>query len=282
MFKRSHVLLVSLGFLLMLTACNITVTPDPDNTPDVGSTVFAAIRWADPSRAMDVVFFADEGYGNLSNAGNLQTFLDDVSDAIDTGFYQNNAVVSNLGRFNFWYSTKSGADVERNADTSVICPTVTWPTITDSAFAEMRVILHRETDVRDCGGGGSATAQAGASNWWIIVHEAGHAMFGLPDEYCCDGGYWNVSPILYNTANACTNDAANSAWRDCVQMASGATTVNWWRSQGTNIDLMRNAGPTVWEIGPAGWVIMRQVLDALPGSPPNDPDVLAPTNWNWN
>jgi len=45
---------------------------------------------------------------------------------------------------------------------------------------------------------------------------------------------------------------------------------------------MRNAGPTVWEIGPAGWVIMRQVLDALPGSPPNDPDVFAPTNWNWN
>jgi hypothetical protein len=275
-----RILGLSLLLALSLSGCIIEIEGGTTDTPDIGTTVFAGVRWQDPSRAMDVVFFADEGYGALTTQSNLDAFLADVSDAIDSGFYQNNMVFKNITMFNFWYSTRAGADVERNP--TRICPNVTWPLLTDATFADMRVILHRETDVRDCGGGGSATAQAGSTNWWIIVHESGHAMFGLPDEYCCDGGYWNSSPILYDSSGGCTGDAANSTWRNCIQLSAGTNTRNWWRSQGTNIDLMRDAGPPVWELGPAGWARVRIVLDALPSPAPTAPDVFAPTDWIWN
>ncbi len=271
-------LLGGLGMLAVLLAgCNFT--PSATVTPafTMGSTVFSLIRWTDPSRAIDVVFVADEGYGDLSNITNRQNFLDDVGNLIDTGFWQNNMVVSNLGLFNFWFSTVSGGDVEPPA--SGICPSVTWPSLTDAAFAELVVIVHRES-VRDCGWTGRASAGAGGGNEWIAVHEAGHSAFGLPDEYCCDGGYWNAPPILYSSQAACTGDAANAAWRDCRSYTANNGTT-WWRSEDNNIDLMRDAGPTVWEIGPADWVVVNNVLGALPGASPNTPSVFAPTNWDW-
>lgn len=272
------VLVGGLGLLIVaLAGCNFT--PSATETPafSVGSTVFSLVRWVDPSRAIDIVFVADEGYGDLSNVSNRQTFLDDVADLIDTGFWQNNMVVNNLALFNFWFSTASGGDVE--PPPSGICPSVTWPNLNDAAFAELVVIVHRES-VRDCGGGGRASAGAGGGNEWIAVHESGHAAFGLPDEYCCDGGYWNISPILYNSQAACTGDAANAAWRDCRSFTANNGTT-WWRSEDNNIDLMRDAGPTVWEIGPADWVIVNNVLSGLPGASPNPPSVFAPTNWDW-
>lgn len=272
------VLLGGVGMLVIILAgCNFTPSATVTPSFSVGTTVFSLIRWNDPSRAIDVVFVADEGYGDLSNTANRQAFLDDVADLIDTGFWQNNMVVQNLGLFNFWFSTAAGGDVEPPA--SGICPSVTWPNLNDAAFAELVVIVHRE-GVRDCGGGGRASAGAGGGNEWIAVHEAGHAAFGLPDEYCCDGGYWNISPILYNSQAACTGDAANAAWRDCRSFTANSGT-QWWRSEDNNIDLMRDAGPTVWEIGPADWVIVRNVLNGLPGASPNTPTVFAPTNWDW-
>ncbi|GAB4573006.1 MAG: hypothetical protein Kow0077_14050 [Anaerolineae bacterium] len=271
------VLISALALLaLVLVGCNLNVSATTTPAFSVGSTVFSVVRWADPSRAIDVVFVADEGYGDLSNVTNRQNFLNDVADLIDSGFWQNNMVVSNLGLFNFWFSTEAGGDVEPPA--SGICPSVTWPSLTDAAFAEMAVIVHRE-NVRDCGGGGRASAKAGGGREWIVVHESGHAAFGLPDEYCCDGGNWHIPPILYNSQASCTGDAANAAWRDCRSFTSNSGT--WWRSEDNNIDLMRDAGPTVWEIGPADWVIVSQVLGALPGASPNTPSVFAPTNWDW-
>lgn len=262
---------------LLLSSCNFNISATQTPSFSVGSTVFSAIRWRDPSSAIDVVFVADEGYGNLSNTTNRQNFLNDVANLIDTGFWQNNMVVQNLGLFNFWFSTAAGGDVEPPA--SGICPSITWPNLADAAFAELVVIVHRES-VRDCGGGGRASAGAGGGNEWIAVHEAGHAAFGLPDEYCCDGGYWNISPILYSSQTACTSDPANAAWRDCRSYTANNGTT-WWRSEDNNIDLMRDAGPTVWEIGPADWVIVSGVLNALPGVTANTPTVFAPNNWDW-
>ena len=260
-----------------ISGCELTVSATRTPSATVGTTVFSVLRWTDPSRAIDVVFVADEGYGDLSNISNRQDFLDDVADMIDSGFWQNNGIVNNLGLFNFWFSMEAGGDVE--PPDSGICPDVTWPSLTDAAFAELHVIVHRES-VRDCGGGGKASARAGGGNEWIAVHESGHAAFGLPDLYCCDGGYWHQPPVLYNSQSSCQSDPANAAWRDCQSFTdNGGNT--WWRSEDMNIDLMRNAGPTVWEFGPASWVLVDGVLGGLPGASVNDPDVFAPDNWDW-
>jgi hypothetical protein len=42
-----------------------------------------------------------------------------------------------------------------------------------------------------------------------VLHETGHSPFGLADESCCDGGYWeqSVHPNLHNTLAGCQADA---------------------------------------------------------------------------
>jgi hypothetical protein len=73
---------------------------------------------------------------------------------------------------------------------SGICPSVTWPSLTDASFAECRHLLHRTR----CGIAPGVAVTSEPTSFNTIVHEASHAVFGLPDEYCCDGGYWERRP----------------------------------------------------------------------------------------
>ncbi|MCC6614013.1 MAG: hypothetical protein IT320_11095 [Anaerolineae bacterium] len=261
-------------FLLAACDLNLDATQPPPFTE--GDTVFSAVRWSDPDGAIDVVFAPANGYGDLNNTANRQAFLDDIADMIDTGFWQNNAIVRNLGKFNFWYTTISGT-VQAPSNPNN-CPIVTWPNVPDAAFAEVLVLLHTN-DLRDCRWGNRVTSEP--TSYRTVVHEASHAAFNLPDEYCCDGGYWNISPVLYNTQNGCTNDAANAAWRDCDQITNGTTTVNWWRSEDSTIDIMSAGGSVVLEYGRGDWVVMRNVLQGLNSGTIYNPEVFAPSAWSW-
>src|SRR5206468_1951443 len=93
--------------------------------------------------------------------------------------------------------------------------------------------------VRDCGGGGNFSAQKGG--FGVVRHETGHAPFGLSDEYCCDGGYWQPStdPNLYSSQANCANDAPNVTR---TASACHSITVNgggvWWTSDPASGDLM--------------------------------------------
>ena len=275
--RRLSLLLALIALVLASLACEVNLPATRTPPAQVGSTVFAAIYWQTSENTIDVVFVPDSGYGDLSNLTNRQNFYDDVADLIDEGFYQNNAIVRNITLFNFWYMHTPGTV---SPPSSGICPSITWPSLTDAAFAEMVVIVHRNAAIRDCGGGGRASARAGGGREWIVVHEGGHAAFSLPDEYCCDGGYWHSPPILYNSQASCNSDPANAAWRNCQSFTSvyGAT---WWRSEDSTVDLMSAAGPPVHEVGQADWVLMRNVLTGLPGASVNDPTVFAPNSWDW-
>mgnify|MGYP003960090589 CR=1 FL=1 len=275
--KKGLFVLLLFALLLSIQACELTISATRTPPATVGSTVFAILQWKPSDRAIDVVFVPDGGYGNLTTTANRQNFFDDVADLIDEGFYQNNAVAMNISLFNFWYMLNTGTVTP---PASGICPTLTWPNLTDAAFAEMVVIVHRNTAVRDCGGGGRASARAGGGREWIVLHEGGHAIFGLPDEYCCDGGYWHVPPILYNSQASCTSDAANAGWRNCQSFTANNGSV-WWRSEGLIVDLMSAAGPPVHEFGQADWVRVNTVLSGLPGASVNNPTVFAPTGWDW-
>ena len=128
--------------------------------------------------------------------------------------------------------------------------------------------------------GGRATAEP--TSFRTIVHETGHVIFGLPDEYCCDSSYRVVEPVLYDSEADCTGDAANASWRNCESFTSSRDQSEWWRSQGdidTNL-IMLNTGDPVWESGPADWVVMEAVYDGLGGTPVVPPSVFAPTTWD--
>jgi hypothetical protein len=272
-FEKRTVLLrnsiILLLFVFNATGCDVRIRP-----PAAACTVCAAIRWQDPDQAIDVVFVPDDDYGDLSVVANLQVFLDDVSNMIDEGFWQNNAMAHNLGAFNFWFMTQTG-DVQPPDEG--ICPNVTWPDLTDAAFAEVLVLLH-PNPLRDCAFGNRVTSEPGS--YRTVVHETSHGAFVLPDEYCCDGGYWEAPPVLYETEEDCNNDPENEEWRDC-QCFTDMQGEDWCRSEDTTGDIMSIGGITVWEYGPVDWVIVRGVLNGLGLGVPNDPTVFAPDNWDW-
>lgn len=251
-------------------SCEISI---PADDPPTDTTVFGVLVWRTQDRNIDVVFVPDDDYGDLSNVDNRQVFLDDVANLIDEGFWQNNGLARNLALFNFWYMTATG----NAAPGSGICPNLTFPDLTDAAFAEVILLVH-PNELRDCRFGNRASTEP--TSFRTVVHESSHAIFNMPDEYCCDGGYRDMPPMLYTSSAACTGDALNAAWRDCVSFTANNGTV-WWRSEDSTDDLMSAGGAVVLEYGQADWVIARNRLSGLPGAVVSDPSVFAPGTWDW-
>ncbi len=269
----------------LLMSCQITRTVDPNDMPSSGATVFDLyVVQSDRERAFNVLFVPDAAYGDMSVIANRQAFVNDMARVIERGYWQNRAYFNAWGRFNYYYMTATGSVTPRSPapDGSFRCPTVTWPAQvgTDGAFADQIVLMHLN-ELRDCGGGGRATAEP--TSYRTIVHETGHGLFGLPDEYCCDGGYFSMSPVMYTSQAACNADAANAGWRNCQSHTSSRDNSVWWRSQGnitTNL-IMSSGGTEVWESGPADWAVMDAAYRTFPGSPISAPASFAPAQWSY-
>lgn len=262
--------------LVTTSACDLNLRADEDDEPrEPGSTVFTILELQrDLDEALNIVFVPDESYGDMSVLSNRQAFLDDLSDVIDTGYWQNEAFVRNVYLTNFYYMTASGSAAAPSAGT--ICPTVTWPAEidTDAAFADMVLLIHAN-ELRDCRWGRRATSEP--TSFRTVVHESSHALFNLPDEYCCDGGYFEVKPVLYDTRNECTSDADNVGWRDCISFNASSGSA-WWRSENSTSDIMSTGGSPVLEFGEADWAVVENVLNDL--GTPTAPTVFAPDNWD--
>lgn len=268
--------IAAIAIIAPLSGCELSPVATEDDQPiEAGSTVFSLLQiQQDLDEAMNIVFVPDGSYGDMSVLSNRQAFLDDLGNVVDTGYWQNQMYVRNFHLFNFFYMTVSGAVAAPTG--GAICPTPTWPAEvnTDAAFADLVLLIH-SNELRDCRWGKRATSEP--TSFRTVVHESSHALFNLPDEYCCDGGYWEISPVLYDTSNDCTNDATNSAWRDCESFTASSGTT-WWRSEDATIDIMNAGGTTVVEYGRGDWGVVRNVLDDL--GTPVDPDVFAPDNWD--
>lgn len=267
--------------------CSLDVDVSEDDVAVSGSTVYElfAIQ-TDMDDAFNILFVPDTSYGDLSNLSNRQAFVDDITNAIENSYWQNQGYYFNLGRFNYYYSLNSGSVVERplDSDGNFQCPSVTWPTSinTDGAFADATILIH-SNDLRDCANPSSGRATAEPTSFRTIVHETSHAIFGLPDEYCCDSNYSTNVPVLYATEAACTSDPINASWRNCVSFVSARDGNDWWRSEGdiTSSAIMLSSGSTVWEFGPADWKIMEDAYLSFPAAiSAGTPSVFAPNNWN--
>ncbi len=273
--------------VLWLSACVLEVDVAEDDEPVFGSSVyelFAIQRNMD--NAFNILFVPDASYGDLSNLVNRQAFVDDLTNAIENSYWQNQGYYFNLGRYNYYYSLDSGSVVANTPDSegNFRCPTVTWPGSinTDGAFADATLLIHSNV-LRDCANPSSGRATSEPTSYRTITHETSHALFGLPDEYCCDSNYSTNTPVLYATEAACEGDATNAAWRNCVSFVSARDGNDWWRSEGDITDdaIMLSGGDTVWEFGPADWVIMRDAYLSFPGaSSAGTPSIYAPNNWD--
>lgn len=260
---------------LFLASCDVEFEADAGETPIApGSAVFPLVELQSPTMALNILFVPDSSYGDLSVISNRQAFLDDIEQVIEDGYWQNNSYWVNFFHFNYYYLMDSGSAAAPTGGS--ICPTVTWPASvdTDGAFADMVLLLHTNT-LRDCRWGRKATSEP--TSFRTVVHESSHALFNLPDEYCCDGGYRDFPPVLYTSESACNSDAANAGWRDCQSFTASSGDV-WWRSEDSITDIMSGSGSTVFESGPADWAVMRDVYQALGSAA--EPSIFAPDAWD--
>ena len=171
----------------------------------------------------DLVFIPDEDYGRPADIDTwLPVFLGDVARKIDNQLGGKFPVEGNLSRFNFYYSTVQGDD-EPGTDT-------TWPKhdIPDDVkrrtpFADAYVILHNETYYDSCLYSNPPRYGAeGPIDNGSFIHESGHGVFGLSDEY--DDQFPPITyyfqpfpyPNIWKTRAAAEADAAAEGWSEGI------------------------------------------------------------------
>ncbi|MEM4721989.1 MAG: hypothetical protein QXT73_08035 [Candidatus Methanomethylicaceae archaeon] len=135
-----------------------------------------------PDNRLDVVFVPDTDYGTPQDIDTwLPTFLNHINAQIDQRLNGRDPVAGNLNRFNFYYTRDQG-----DAEGFRCGPHSTLPVdlIRDCPFADVIVVFH-QTEFGDCSSTDqkpnilSAEGPIGRS----FIHESGHGMFGLADEY---------------------------------------------------------------------------------------------------
>lgn len=200
---------------------------------------------ASTSEAIDVSFAAD-AFTFPDGAMNPQ-FLLDVREVIHTSYLDFDIFLRNQDKFNFWITP--GTAFAADADTDPFCSHA-LPTgyLTSAAFVDVFAILHRK-GTRDCAPkfprsfSGDMDLDDGLE---VIRHETGHTPFGLADEYCCDGGYFQRSkmPNVYRNQGNCEADAPNlgRTAADCRswQGTTGPIFRTWWTSEPDGNDLMND------------------------------------------
>jgi len=147
---------------------------------------------------VDIVFVPDNDYG-----GNTALFLTDVMTLIESGYFAADEFYEDRCKFNFYYYPHDG-------DYVPICKAWTLPAgySTACSFAESAVIVFTGGG-RACSSDIFSTSSTGTRT---IVHETGHKIFGLRDEYCCDGGYDpvpTVNPNIYHSQDACIDGSSD-------------------------------------------------------------------------
>lgn len=166
---------------------------------------------------LDVVLIPDTDITVANFRSQLHTVL-------DTLYFKYELIRFWRGVYNFYYSSRQGNYEEPCVFTN---PT-NMANLT--AVADTVAILH-SANLRDCRSGTLMSSEIDYDK--TLIHESGHALFNLMDEYCCDSSYsqQDCEPNLYSSLANCQADAADVGYpaTDCVQLTDGTQTLNFWR-----------------------------------------------------
>jgi hypothetical protein len=259
-----------------VTSTTYVFTPDPEvedfaygcRLTKGGSTVFSSwhrtptqdpgllnipILYTGPrSSRIDIVFIADRDTYPRGDDDFNPAFLADVAQVLNISYYGFDPFLAAQDRFNFWISYPSArADDANDGDCDHDLPSRWDDTF---AFADAGAILHRKAQ-RDCALRGdrifSGTLNTGyrSDAFQVVTHETGHQPFGLADEYCCDGGYFqqDTAPNVYTEPEDCRDDApalerTGDACREWEKDVTGWFDSDWSSSEPASGDLMNDNG----------------------------------------
>jgi hypothetical protein len=166
---------------------------------------------------LDVVFIPDTDI----TVANFRSQLDEV---IEDLYFKYSNIKFWRGLYNFYYSGQQGNYEE-------LCNFTNPSNMAQlTAIADTVAILH-SADLRDCRSGTLMSSEIDYDK--TLIHETGHALFNLKDEYCCDSSYSQQGcvPNLYSSLANCQGDATNVGYpsSNCTKLTKGADSVNFWR-----------------------------------------------------
>lgn len=180
----------------------------------------------------DLVFHMDDDYNN--DIGDL---IADATDKVNDVYGKQSIIDKNLDRFNFWIYKK-----EAEADG---CGTPHADAAIDMPWRDDDAVLH-VGNFQDCTNAGLSHFSAEGSNTKAFLHESGHAVFGLGDEYDGPTNYSIVQspePNIFDTDSECKNEQNNKGrnQNECYRFTSRDG--GWWGiHSGTTVMTTGNVG----------------------------------------
>lgn len=214
-----------------------------DNASKEGEVSFAAGDWpwsnyaipiyghGSPENRIDICFVPDEDYNQ-----DWSRFIEDMEMLVYDGYFLNEMFRNYHVNWRFYYTRNKG-DAENYPSAPVLLFEESFMT-NINVFA----ILHN-ADFRDARWGNVFTTEP--VNIGTALHETGHAVFYLADEYCCDGGYWELEEPsnLYDTPTECQLHNRSQNWpeNDCTEVT--ALGGRWYRPEPDGLRcIMRDDG----------------------------------------
>jgi hypothetical protein len=165
---------------------------------------------------IDVVFVPDNDY-----SGNMAEFARDVQDTLSNGYYRNDAIAQNRSKLNLYYLDDE-ADITAYPACGFTPPLGSCEDFQDAtSFADSTAVVHK-TNFRDwsCTECELRVFSSEPTSYRTFVHESGHSLFGLKDEYCCDSHYAEQDdlPNIWSSRDNCEDDATAMGWDpdDCT------------------------------------------------------------------
>jgi hypothetical protein len=207
----------------------------------------------DIDRVLNSVFVPD-----ADMAGNMNTFYKSVAANIDSSFHREDWVRRFRYSYNFFINPFSGTAGNFSAGTSHAYPS----NDANLSFAQARIILHT-ADKRDFSDGRYVGTEY--YNRGTILHETGHLLYGMADEYG-GGSHWQNEKNPNNWASlALAQGAASGVGKtnaDAVQMGSDS----FWRLC-NNDCMMLNTGRTIFPYDkPCQGRILYAILERSKGN----------------
>jgi len=187
----------------------------------------------DHEERIDLIFVPDDDYN-----GDIDAFLDDVAGKVDNRLGGVAPVDTNLDRFNFYYTELEGAVSSDNCGTEDSLPE---NLLSMCPYADAVVVLHTD-EFGDCNRNSGAVGifSAEGSTDRSFIHEGGHGIFGLRDEYDSDREVGSCNYTRYNTSRPlpsniweteadCRDEAQDQGWNQdqCYEFTSCQD--NWWK-----------------------------------------------------
>jgi len=177
------------------------------------------IRLKTSSKAgLDLIFI---GTPDLSMA-DLRASLQDI---VYTIYFGSPEIEKARAVYNYYYSSNRGNFTE---DDCIFAPPSNMAVL--EATGDAVIFLHRAT-LRDCREGKRIASEV--NNAKSLVHESGHVLFDLQDEYCCNSSYkaQQCVPNLWSSLQQCEDAAAGLGYQKsfCQQLKKDQASRQFWR-----------------------------------------------------